>query len=280
MKNPILEYARYRIDNYKDCAIFIGGDLGSGKTATSLTLASEFDKDFKLENNFFQDLGRFYKALVREKVGEAIVYDEAQTGLDSRTWFDRLQQVVAKAQIVRRIKRKLIIVVSPFKEWIDPRVRQLFNVQIECEHVDWKNGFLYFKAYKFVRRIKPGGEVAIGIKKFRRKGIPIRKFIIPVNKKLYEEYQSIGQAFKEKLLQAPLILHPELKKLTEQEILEKITSDPTPWVKIKGGRLFIDHYKLMYKFNLSEKAARRIKGMAEALLRERGFFKEITLDKK
>jgi len=67
----------------KDCFIAVDGNEGSGKSTLALQIAKYVDPTFNLNRVVF-DAETFKEAIFKAKKGEAIVFDEAFTGLSSR----------------------------------------------------------------------------------------------------------------------------------------------------------------------------------------------------
>lgn len=109
---------------YKDYSPFIviDGNERLGKSTLAAQVASTLDENFNLEkdNLDFQD---FVNSIDNGQVGEAIVFDEATTGLFSRQAMTKINATLVKTFMVSGAKNLITIVCIPNFFMIDRYIR-------------------------------------------------------------------------------------------------------------------------------------------------------------
>lgn len=142
-----------------DYVIIVDGEEGSGKSVFAQQLAVILDPNFTLKNLCFtpQD---FMKAVVNAKPFSCIVFDEAFTGLSSRSSLTEMNQLIVGLMMEMRQKNLFIIIVMPSVFMLDKyavlhRARGLFHVRMnkgKRGYWDYYNKFrlkiLYLKGKK------------------------------------------------------------------------------------------------------------------------------------
>lgn len=116
----------------KDCVIVIDGGEGTGKSTIGLQLAKAYDPTFCLDNVCF-NAEEFRDAIFKAKRGQAIVYDEAFTGLSSRSSLSAVNRVLVSLMMQMRQKNLFVIIILPTFFLLDKyvalfRTRVLFHV--------------------------------------------------------------------------------------------------------------------------------------------------------
>lgn len=129
----------------KDKVIAIDGGEGAGKSTLALQLAKAYDPTFCLERICFS-ADEFRDAIFKAKKGDAIVYDEAFTGLSSRSSLSAVNRVLVSLMMQMRQKNLFIIIVLPTFFLLDKYVA-LFRTSV-LFHVYESGGRRgYFRVY-------------------------------------------------------------------------------------------------------------------------------------
>ena len=129
----------------KDCVIAVDGGEGTGKSTLALQLAKAYDHTFDLLRVCFS-AEEFRDAIFKAKKGEAIVYDEAFTGLSSRASLSPINKFLISLMMQMRQKNLFVIIVLPTFFLLDKYVA-LFRTQV-LFHVYESGGRRgYFRIY-------------------------------------------------------------------------------------------------------------------------------------
>lgn len=134
----------------KDVVIAIDGAEGSGKSTLALQLAKYVDNSFALDRVVF-NAERFKEVIFKAKKGQAIVFDEAFTGLSSRSSLSGINRALVSLMMQMRQKNLFVIIVLPTFFLLDKYVA-LFRTTalIHVYETGGRRG--YFKIYN--RRLK------------------------------------------------------------------------------------------------------------------------------
>lgn len=117
-----------------DYLLIVDGEEGSGKSVFSMQLAKILDPNFCLSQVVFTPK-EFIKAIVDAKPHSCIVFDEAFTGLSSRSSLSEVNQLLVSLMMEMRQKNLFVIVVMPTFFMLDRyvilhRARGLFHVYL------------------------------------------------------------------------------------------------------------------------------------------------------
>jgi hypothetical protein len=118
--------------NDKDCVLVVDGKEGAGKSTLALQMAKCYDPNFNLSRVVF-DAESFRDAIFKAKKGQALVYDEAFTGLSSRSSLSTINRALVSLMMQMRQKNLFVIVVLPTFFLLDKyvalwRTKALFHV--------------------------------------------------------------------------------------------------------------------------------------------------------
>lgn len=150
----------------------VSGGYGNGKTLTAVIKAHQWAaaSGAKLFSNFpmrgaylFDHYEDWYR--VADAHGSIIIFDEAQSNYDNRTWGGAGQITMTKVMNFVRKMNCLFIFVLPSFENIDNRVRTMTDVFVEC--VKSPAGTIQNYVYEF------------GAKEYGPKGKLLRKWVLP-----------------------------------------------------------------------------------------------------
>jgi len=95
-----------------DYVIAIDGEEGSGKSTLANQIAKFIDPSFDLSRVCMTPL-EFSQAIMKAKKGQAIVYDEAFTGLSSRGALSEINKLLVSLMMEMRQKNLFVIIVLP-----------------------------------------------------------------------------------------------------------------------------------------------------------------------
>lgn len=140
-KKPWTTYIKNRIKNNKNFICFIGGPTGSGKSWSSLSIAEELDDNFDIDRCVFK--GEELMQLVNSgklKSGSVIVFEEAGIDLSNRNWQSLQNKVLNYLFQTFRHKRFILIMNSPYMDFIDKATRKLFHAEFFVETIERDRG--------------------------------------------------------------------------------------------------------------------------------------------
>ena len=129
----------------KDCVIAIDGAEGAGKSTLALQIGKYVDPTLDLSRVVF-DAESFRQAIFKAKKGQCVIFDEAFTGLSSRSSLSGINRALVSLMMQMRQKNLLVIMVLPTFFLLDKyvalfRTRALIHVQ---EHSGRRG---YFKLF-------------------------------------------------------------------------------------------------------------------------------------
>jgi hypothetical protein len=139
------DVARKVIRNDWDMVFIIDGSEGSGKSVLAMQSAKYCDEDFNLDRVVFTPK-EFRKAIIESQKYQAVVYDEAYTGLSSRATMSLINRTLISMLAEIRQKNLFVFVVMPCFFDLDKyvalwRSRALIHVYTGK---DFSRGFLAF----------------------------------------------------------------------------------------------------------------------------------------
>lgn len=127
-----------------DWLICIDGEEGSGKSVFGMQVAKVLDPNFTEEQIAF-DANEFIKLVVRAKKHSCVVFDEAFTGLSSRSSLSEINQLLVSLMMEMRQRNLFVILIMPTFFMLDKycvlhRAKGLFHVHMNQN----KRGFWNF----------------------------------------------------------------------------------------------------------------------------------------
>lgn len=214
-------YIKRRIINMKNFLAIVTGQTGSGKSYSALSLCLQVDSSFTPERIVFS-MKELMK-LINEgnlKSGSAILWDEAGIDASNRSWQSLTNKMINFLLQTFRHKRIVLIMTTPYLDFVDSNTRKLFHAEIVTQHINKKTKMVKTKPmviqynsrnkkfyYKFLR-VNSGKGVA-----------PVKSWNIPKPPEwLVNEYEEMKTNFTsalnkdiEKQLN-PIILNPNDKR--------------------------------------------------------------------
>ena len=223
--------------NKKNFIGVITGDPGSGKSWTAVQFARWLDPYFTHKNivytpqQFFQRLGEI------NRVGTAIIWDEAGVGLPAREWQGIVNRAIGKTlQVFRQTKagRIFLFFVTPDLSYIDKQARKLLNFfsvarrragentvlnvyKVKVDRFDISSQGLFYRIPRFPVTTPTGMRVMITLRSFK---------IAPLPKPWQVAYKMASQVTKEDLISQYIAYAGEeaaektMKKLSRREKLD------------------------------------------------------------
>lgn len=118
-----------------DWVWIVDGPEGSGKSVFSMQLAKVLDPKFNLDRVCMTPR-EFTKAILKAKKGQCVVFDEAFTGLSSRSSLTEINKLLVSLMMEMRQKNLFVIIVMPTFFLLDRyvalfRARGLFHVYLK-----------------------------------------------------------------------------------------------------------------------------------------------------
>jgi hypothetical protein len=204
LKAHWITYIHNRIKANKNFICFIGGPTGAGKSWVSLSLAKQLDPNFSAENIVFS--AKELMQLVNHgdlKRGSVIIFEEAGVGISSKNWYSLVNKLLNCLFQTFRHKNFIMIMNSPYMDFVDKATRKLFHAEFSVEKIDRSTSCTVLKPqmiqyngrqqkfyYKYLRFCKGKG----------RAMIPIKRWHVPrPSGELVKEYEVMKSAFTREL---------------------------------------------------------------------------------
>ncbi len=96
----------------KDCFLVVDGSEGAGKSTLALQLGKYVDPTLDLSRVVF-DAEAYKQAIFKAKKGQCVIFDEAFTGLSSRSSLSAVNRTLVSLMMQVRQKNLFIIIVLP-----------------------------------------------------------------------------------------------------------------------------------------------------------------------
>jgi hypothetical protein len=129
----------------KDCFIVIDGKEGTGKSTVALQIGKYVDPTLDLSRIVF-DADAFRDAIFKAKKGQVVVFDEAFSGLSSRSALSSVNKVLVSLMMQMRQKNLMILLVLPTFFMLD-KYAALFRAKALIHVYENKGVRGYFKLY-------------------------------------------------------------------------------------------------------------------------------------
>ena len=134
-----IRYIKQRIQKNKNFLCFIGGQTGSGKSWSALSICEMLDSDFSIERCVFS--GKGLMQLVNSgslKKGSCVLFDESGIELSNRNWQSTLNKMLNYLMQTFRHKCIILFFTSPYMDFLDSATRKLMHAQFEMVSIDQK----------------------------------------------------------------------------------------------------------------------------------------------
>lgn len=213
----------------KDWVIVVDGEEGVGKSVFAMQLGKYIDPSLCLERVCF-NAEEFKNAIIKAQPQQCVIFDEAFTGLASRTALSEINHLLVSLMMQMRQKNLAVIVVLPTFFLLDKyvalwRARGLFHVY---EKSGSRGRWIYFNREKKKRMYLLGKKTYsyIGAKS-KRKGRFTAKYVLDEQKYRKSKKEALEKRiFREReskyLLQrdVTLLFLLNVKKVKRREIID------------------------------------------------------------
>lgn len=216
----------------EDLVIAVDGEEGSGKSVFSMQLAKRLDPSFCVER-VAMNAQQFRDCIMKANKCQAIVFDEAFSGLSSRGALSEINKLLVELMMEMRQKNLFIIIVMPTFFLLDRyvalwRARALFHVY---RHKGKRGYWIFFgkteKKLLYLYGKKDYAYVGRNIPTSRRRGRFLNQYVIDevvYRGKKRDSFQSKERVSKVELLMFQrdrlfLVLHEEFG-LSVRKIVE------------------------------------------------------------
>ena len=116
----------WKVEPSRNCVMAIAGETGSGKSYAGLTLCSQVDKDFSVDNVAFS-LDEFRNQIKDGK--KAILLDDLEVYASSREAMTKKNRAIVRIFQSVRFKRNLLLITTPSISYLDLVLRGLLHVE-------------------------------------------------------------------------------------------------------------------------------------------------------
>jgi len=129
----------------KDCVLAVDGNEGSGKSTLALQIGKYCDPTLDLNRIVF-NADDFRKEIYRAKKGQCVIFDEAFTGLSSRSALSAVNRTLISLMMQIRQKNLIVIFVLPTFYLLDKYIA-LFRTKALIHVYENKGKRGFFKVY-------------------------------------------------------------------------------------------------------------------------------------
>lgn len=184
-----VSYVRQRIANNKNFLGFISGQTGSGKSYSSLRICEDLDPHFNIERVVFSGLEMMNLINSNKlKRGSAICFEEVGVEMNTKNWASVTNKMLNYLIQTFRHKGFILILNSPFMDFVDSSTRKLFHAEMATRGIDYQTSEVLLKPvliqynsrqqkfyYKRLRVITTKGKLPIDIWKVGLPSDELRK---------------------------------------------------------------------------------------------------------
>lgn len=230
-----IRYIKQRIEKNKNFLGFISGPTGSGKSWSNLSICESLDKEFNINRVVFSALELMN--LVNSgklKRGSAICFEEAGVVANNKNWASVTNKMLNYLVQTFRHRGFVLIMNSPYMDFVDSATRKLFHSELETVGIDFKTNECKLKPqimqwnsrkqkmyYKWLRVITNEGRV------------PIKRWRVPKpSQELINQYEEKKTEFTNRLNKQ---IYDEL--LREQEEKNKSKAKKTELTEVQEETL-------------------------------------------
>lgn len=170
-----IRYIKQRIEKNKNFLCFIGGQTGSGKSWSALSICQQLDKEFNIDRCVFS--GKDLMQLINSgglKKGSCVLFDESGIDLSNRNWQSTLNKMLNYLLQTFRHRCIVLFLTSPYMDFLDASTRKLMHAEFEMIGINFKENTAKIKPkliqyngrtgkyyFKYLRRITKEGVIPI-----------------------------------------------------------------------------------------------------------------------
>ncbi len=134
-----IRYIHQRIEKNKNFLGFVSGPTGSGKSWCSLRIGEDLDPNFDISRVVFSGLELM--DLVNNgnlKSGDVIVFEEVGIEMSNKNWQSIINKMLNYLIQTFRHRNIILILNSPFMDFVDASTRKLFHAEFITNGIDFK----------------------------------------------------------------------------------------------------------------------------------------------
>lgn len=215
-----ITYIKQRIKKNKNFLGFVSGPTGSSKSYSSIRICEELDPDFDVDRIVFGGLELMN--LINSgklKSGSAITFEEVGVEMSNKNWQSITNKMINYLLQTFRHRRFILIMNSPYMDFVDASTRKLFHAEFRTMGIDYKKNeaklkpvFLQYNSrlskfyYHRLKVITPEGKIPVDIWRVSKPSEPLRKayeekkleYTTRLNKKIVEELEGIDNKGKKR----------------------------------------------------------------------------------
>lgn len=214
-------YIKNRIRKKKNFLAFLGGETGSGKSWSCLSIAEQLDPTFDATKVVFKGI-ELMKLVTSGglKPGSVIIFEEVGVELSNRNWQSSLNKLLSYLFQTFRHRRFILIMNAPYMDFVDAATRKLFHAEWLMIKIDTvkKEGMIkpqrmqynprYKKFYyKWLRVLTPKGKVPIKTWRIPKPSqdlidayeIKKKSFSDQLEKEIYDDLKGLERGDKKQL---------------------------------------------------------------------------------
>jgi hypothetical protein len=208
-----ITYILQRIRKNKNFLGFISGPTGSGKSYSTLSICEALDPEFNIDRCVFG--GIELMNLINSgklKRGSCIAFEEVGVEMSNKNWQSVANKMLNYLMQTFRHKNFILIMNSPFMDFVDKSTRKLFHAEMETKGIDLTTNEVYLKPqllqynarlqkfyYKRLKVITAQGKVPVDIWKVAK---PSKELLREYEKKKSEYTQKLNQKILNELERA------------------------------------------------------------------------------
>jgi len=170
-----ISYIKSRIKKNKNFLGFISGQTGSGKSWSTISICEQLDENFNENNIVFSGL-ELMKLINSGKLkrGSAICFEEVGVEMNNKNWASVTNKMLNYLIQTFRHRGFILIMNSPYMDFVDSSVRKLFHAEMSTVGIDFKQKLCKIKP----QLIQYNGR----IKKYYYKRLKVitKKGVIPI----------------------------------------------------------------------------------------------------
>lgn len=187
-----ISYIKGRIRNNKNFLGFISGQVGSGKTYSSLRMGEDLDSEFDIGHVVFSGLELM--TLINSgklKRGSVIIFEEGGIEMNAKNWASITNKMLNYLLQTFRHRGFILIMNSPYMDFVDSASKKLFHAEFRTIGIDYTKNEVLLKPKLL--------QYNSDMKKFYRKRLKVIQAVgkVPVSvwripkpsTKLIEEYE-------------------------------------------------------------------------------------------
>ncbi len=135
-----IRYIKRRIKQKKNFLCLISGPTGIGKSWTGLSICSQLDSNFNVDRVIFnfKDLLALINSGEKYPAGTCFMWDEFQVGASARDWQSMTNRLLNSLLSTFRHRNFILIITSPFADFIDSNARKLLHAELEVKMIDYE----------------------------------------------------------------------------------------------------------------------------------------------